>query len=226
MTRRGRAGCWVYPRERGGTVSYNRICAILWGLSPRTRGNPLEHYPMLTHHGSIPANAGEPIPERGSPMVKGVYPRERGGTFRRARGRGQWRGLSPRTRGNPGQATGPAGRSRSIPANAGEPPARRCLKCSSTVYPRERGGTPMPSSNCWKMAGLSPRTRGNLIWRKVGQPISGSIPANAGEPRPLGQGQPASGVYPRERGGTASSNCSAETMRGLSPRTRGNLALD
>ena len=32
----------VYPRERGGTATQGRVLAAELGLSPRTRGNPLQ----------------------------------------------------------------------------------------------------------------------------------------------------------------------------------------
>ena len=50
----------VYPRVCGGTTA---CCASMLensGLSPRVRGNPGQHSPILPADGSIPACAGEP----------------------------------------------------------------------------------------------------------------------------------------------------------------------
>ena len=50
----------------------------------------------------------------------------------------------------------------------------------------------------------------------------GPIPAGAGEPSRTGSGRSAPGAYPRRRGGTHSSGCTAGGYRGLSPQARGN----
>ena len=92
-------------------------------------------------HGSIPANAGEPqTPQRPRRQAR-VYPRERGGTPGVSVGVVDVTGLSPRTRGNLSRDENAAERTRSIPANAGEPSSRRAGIPPSGVYPRERGGT-------------------------------------------------------------------------------------
>ena len=71
-------------------------------------------------------------------------------------------------------------------------------------------------------AGLSPRWRGNREAHCFPPGMIGSIPAQAGEPRPpsgaLGNAQ----VYPRAGGGTVGGKVPANTAWGLSPRRRGN----
>ena len=71
--------------------------------------------------------------------------------------------------------------------------------------------------------GLSPPTRGNLLFRRHVVLLFGSIPAHAGEP-PLSrisfERRP---VYPRPRGGTRAPRHSLQPGGGLSPPTRGNL---
>ena len=91
-----------------------------------------------------------------------VYPRACGGTILRRMGRGPYKGLSPRVRGNrPGVCT-------SI--------------CCQRVYPRACGGT-MKNSVCFASSvGLSPRVRGNRRGGNPGGGPNGSIPARAGEP--------------------------------------------
>ena len=54
--------------------------------------------------------------------------------------------------------------------------------------------------------------------------MTGSIPANAGEPPAPASRAGRSRVYPRERGGTFGERDDDEDVLGLSPRTRGNPA--
>ena len=192
------------------------------GLSPRTRGNRSPKGHVALWCGSIPANAGEPNPCAAFRWQWRVYPRERGGTVAPSAWYRRVTGLSPRTRGNlhEPQAAEPAGGS--IPANAGEPHGRRKAWGCTGVYPRERGGTVENLQREGLHEGLSPRTRGNRkasTWKPL---AAGSIPANAGEPSRSSLRAARPGVYPRERGGTASPRRPLCAETGLSPRTRGN----
>ena len=56
-------------------------------------------------------------------------------------------------------------------------------------------------------------------------PVSGSIPACAGEPSPPLCGQATQSLYPRVCGGTRSKGVAYEQATGLSPRVRGNHAV-
>ena len=153
--------------------------------------------------GSIPARAGEP--RFGTPCVArvGVYPRACGGTSLASALTRRPTGLSPRVRGNlPRQSYRPAV-SRSIPARAGEP-LTRCQPYSlSTVYPRACGGTADIANRATDYPGLSPRVRGNLGLRPETWNGKRSIPARAGEPRPLRRARAPRRVYPRACGGTS-----------------------
>ena len=71
--------------------------------------------------GSIPARAGEPHITQMEEESDKVYPRACGGTQRQQYRRANSAGLSPRVRGNPETPRPNGGRSRSIPARAGEP---------------------------------------------------------------------------------------------------------
>ncbi len=71
--------------------------------------------------------------------------------------------------------------------------------------------------------GLSPRTRGSLELVIDALPISGPIPADAGEPSPSLRGRQIWGAYPRGRGGAAFGTGPEPVLMGLSPRTRGSL---
>ena len=71
---------WVYPRVCGGTARYTLYAELTDGLSPRVRGNRYGPSGYCDGLGSIPACAGEPGHESGSPRLHQVYPRVCGGT--------------------------------------------------------------------------------------------------------------------------------------------------
>ena len=183
---RGRRG--VYPRPRGGTNDFADGGRCVGGLSPPTRGN--QSWPASTRRStrSIPAHAGEPGRSRRFRLGEEVYPRPRGGTFACELVEQEHPGLSPPTRGNPPPLAGGAGRTRSIPAHAGEPKAPLPFSLLVKVYPRPRGGTPEAIDVAQGNGGLSPPTRGNRT--AAVPPLGGgrSIPAHAGEPRKAGLG--------------------------------------
>ena len=94
----------VYPRVCGGTAVILAMTAIVWGLSPRVRGNRL--YGCLETRGrrSIPACAGEPVSRSICPPNTGVYPRVCGGTICANWNSSNPAGLSPRVRGTSGSS--------------------------------------------------------------------------------------------------------------------------
>ena len=119
-----------------------------------------------------------------------------------------------------------ARRLRSIPACAGEPPARSPFHPKHKVYPRVCGGTAKSSGDRSDVIGLSPRVRGNRPLSIPSSSASGSIPACAGEPSLHSVSAYASTVYPRVCGGTKQWRAYCSVCLGLSPRVRGNrLAL-
>ena len=115
----------VYPRECGGTGDLALESQELAGLSPRVRGNRSGRAGEPLRRGSIPASAGEPEQAAHDGHVLGVYPRECGGTVRKAMGPCSCAGLSPRVRGNPDRTPAEEASTGSIPASAGEPPCVR-----------------------------------------------------------------------------------------------------
>ena len=135
-------------------------------------------------------------------------------------------GLSPRVRGNRcrgSRARHPRG---PIPACAGEPRGMPDATGHRPAYPRVCGGT--ASRNVSKAAdhGLSPRVRGNRLMRWNTDDATRPIPACAGEPsNGGGMGRPW-GAYPRVCGGTQARRSFCGPVRGLSPRVRGNLAVE
>ena len=212
------------------------------GLSPRMRGNLRPTKRTAYNTGSIPAHAGEPLPSGLAPTSGWVYPRACGGTPGICSTTQMRSGLSPRMRGNLGNARqmeagdGSIPRMRgnlgafcpglhqngSIPAHAGEPTVCSQWGGWDRVYPRACGGTKESASVAAYIAGLSPRMRGNRQLYRDRHELLGSIPAHAGEPNLLVHYSPPSGVYPRACGGTGSGLSPGLPASGLSPRMRGN----
>ena len=111
------------PRVRGNQVEGGSDDAdTVAGLSPRVRGNLHRVAVELIAEGSIPACAGEPPCAQRPCGPHTVYPRVCGGTGEPGETPGCDDGLSPRVRGNRWRTGFLTGRSRSIPACAGEPP--------------------------------------------------------------------------------------------------------
>ena len=125
----------------GGTAAIEWEHPLDKGLSPRVRGNHGYYNVVATSLRSIPACAGEPPGVRLPQARIRVYPRVCGGTTRFGRLMEESKGLSPRVRGNHRHLVTMDGRTRSIPACAGEPTCRRGRLVASGVYPRVCGGT-------------------------------------------------------------------------------------
>ena len=195
------------------------------GLSPRGRGNRRPPGVCRRDVRSIPAWAGEPPVTNSIPQHPTVYPRVGGGTCPGFPWSAAQRGLSPRGRGNqkpPVRTATPIG---SIPAWAGEPPAKLCWLRRITVYPRVGGGTEFVWPRRFSYWGLSPRGRGNHGRVTYGSNIVGSIPAWAGEPTSEWHKHIPDAVYPRVGGGTRRWSIIRLASLGLSPRGRGNPGL-
>ena len=166
----------------GGTPGQGRRPRAGCGLSPRVRGNPGAFTPHMASSGSIPACAGEPDGHRLPVHRLEVYPRVCGGTALAIFTFPLVIGLSPRVRGNQPLIVHCLNANRSIPACAGEPRHYRSLRSRCRVYPRVCGGTTGPLYRSSRRRGLSPRVRGNQLFRATRRQTGGSIPACAGEP--------------------------------------------
>ena len=125
-------------------------------------------------------------------------------------------------RGNPRPYIPPQEHKRSIPACAGEPLAHAQPVDVVPVYPRVCGGTTIARLWCREARGLSPRVRGNHDPASSYEPLDGSIPACAGEPRFSASAARSRQVYPRVCGGTPDVDFIGRPIYGLSPRVRGN----
>ena len=111
-------------------------------------------------------------------------------------------GLSPRVRGNQIVATEESTIKGTIPASAGEPVRAAAIRPTPRDYPRECGGTEQRQDDRRGDLGLSPRVRGNRLAPPGHAPLSGTIPASAGEPTIPDRPGLAVRDYPRECGGT------------------------
>ena len=173
------------------------------GLSPRVRGNLAPTLLTVTNLRSIPACAGEPLPNQILPRALKVYPRVCGGTVTDIEAICNVMGLSPRVRGNRYNFSPDKISVRSIPACAGEPAITAAGHLLARVYPRVCGGTSDAASHVPDVAGLSPRVRGNPEAAAEVSFNARSIPACAGEPPFVLEPPSRSSVYPRVCGGTA-----------------------
>jgi len=111
----------AYPRSRGGTKAQNDPTACITGLSPLARGNPWTQGFGGTHHGPIPARAGEPYHSKYILWSDWAYPRSRGGTGLWPDNLPKGQGLSPLARGNPTALMMQKMMMGPIPARVGEP---------------------------------------------------------------------------------------------------------
>ena len=110
----------VYPRMGGGNAFRTDRTRRTQGLSPHGRGKPQDSPPYPERRGSIPARAGETLPQGQKTPPDLVYPRTGGGNQTQGFFRQYRIGLSPHGRGKQraiGLANPPGG---SIPARAGE----------------------------------------------------------------------------------------------------------
>ena len=151
---------------------------------------------------SIPARAGEPRGCEPPEHDSGVYPRACGGTPPGLASGDSYQCLSPRVRGN----------------HHHDHPTIR----NHRVYPRACGGTEVVRIDDRIVECLSPRVRGNPKILYGDEPLTGSIPARAGEPFLAHPESSCGWVYPRACGGTAEITPVTPVKWGLSPRVRGN----
>ena len=150
-----------------------------------------------------------------------VYPRVGGGNPAGFLRFCQRMGLSPRGRGKLRQSPAQILAGGSIPAWAGETPARPLGQHLEKVYPRVGGGNRSRSRCARPAPGLSPRGRGKRRKGRFRDNSKGSIPAWAGETGRRAPGFRGGPVYPRVGGGNIVFLQVNDFCIGLSPRGRG-----
>ena len=204
----------------GATAAPANHRTCFFGLSPRGRGNRGGTLRTGRRCGSIPAWAGQPLPEGNYDRKNKVYPRVGGATLYLRISKTNLTGLSPRGRGNRTCWSKALRREGSIPAWAGQPAPVESLLYLNKVYPRVGGATWSGLRSESGTGGLSPRGRGNQGQGGPGR--RRSIPAWAGQPLLLPAETPTGRVYPRVGGATDSAFIPYRVTQGLSPRGRGN----
>ena len=113
----------------------------------------------------------------------------------------------------------------SIPAWAGETVAPLQARGQARVYPRVGGGNFSRSNSLDDSYGLSPRGRGKPRLMPLSAGARRSIPAWAGETKPICATSALAGVYPRVGGGNPDGRQVFLPTNGLSPRGRGKLVI-
>ncbi len=215
----------VDPRVGGGDPITKSVSVTGVGRSPRGRGRPADTTKTRRPRGSIPAWAGETTPRATRPMMPWVDPRVGGGDWGcRTRGRGP-RGRSPRGRGRPPDAQVGAGQGRSIPAWAGETRGKRRRQLANGVDPRVGGGDALRPPEMSDACGRSPRGRGRPNATTAPAARTRSIPAWAGETRPVKPRRNPSSVDPRVGGGDPLTLPTMGELKGRSPRGRGRQCI-
>ena len=131
-------------------------------------------------------------------------------------------GPSPRRRGSPSPKWPPRASSGSIPAQAGEPSEYASESLSIRVHPRAGGGAPPTKTTSRRPPGPSPRRRGSRSRGRHAGRQRGSIPAQAGEPRPAEPRRSPRRVHPRAGGGAIGNTHKVPAVGGPSPRRRGS----
>ncbi len=170
----------------GGTARRSTAACGGRGPSPRVRGNRGPVWAVESHHGAIPACAGEPATASTASGACGRadrgHPRVCGGTLIHHYQSPVGEGPSPRVRGNRFIWTCGVSAAGAIPACAGEPFARRGDALFHRGHPRVCGGTAARPCIVGHNRGPSPRVRGNPAVIVVDDAWLRAIPACAGEP--------------------------------------------
>jgi len=212
----------VDPRMRGGAIDLGMSDGQRQGRSPHARGSLRVVIGSASEAGSIPACAGEPKLPFAALVTATVDPRMRGGATTLAAGLYAHWGRSPHARGSQKLPKFSANGFGSIPACAGEPLRWTTWRCSRRVDPRMRGGAQSSTASTGWNRGRSPHARGSRSLRQRRCAGGGSIPACAGEPRPLTVTLPIAKVDPRMRGGAKLILPSRDLTYGRSPHARGS----
>ena len=219
------AGCpsaRVYPRTHGETHRPGKWRSTTKGLSPYTRGNLPKEDRGGPGAGSIPVHTGKPSACWQIDRHTRVYPRTHGETCDAFEVVLKNHGLSPYTRGNPRSSSQMTPWKRSIPVHTGKPRPTAQTSIFTRVYPRTHGETRYAGGYIDSLSGLSPYTRGNPI--NIGSLFAmwWSIPVHTGKPEMPWDFSQGVQVYPRTHGETLYPVAPYDTIKGLSPYTRGN----
>ena len=132
-------------------------------------------------------------------------------------------GSSPHARGTGSAGPRGRGRSRIIPACAGNSPHPRRRPKRPADHPRMRGEQRVPGSSSRRRSGSSPHARGTGYRGRRSFGSSGIIPACAGNRARFRRRRPASADHPRMRGEQTPPARSGLSCPGSSPHARGTV---
>ena len=211
----------VHPRVGGERRSIRARCAASAGSSPRGRGTPCPHGPIMHGPRFIPAWAGNARPGCRRRRSPAVHPRVGGERAESLMIMDCPFGSSPRGRGTPHQRPHSTIQPRFIPAWAGNASMRCRTMCRSPVHPRVGGERATCRAAAARADGSSPRGRGTRrLGAIVGKPRR-FIPAWAGNARTIARIRSSLPVHPRVGGERMDSGLSHHVAPGSSPRGRG-----
>ena len=176
-----RASPRAHPRAGGENPPSASAKVTTSGSSPRGRGKRFAASVRNRPAGLIPARAGKTWDNISSAVSSAAHPRA-GGENRRPRGpRGGDRGSSPRGRGKRSRRARPPCKDRLIPARAGKTACTTWRVPSLRAHPRAGGENSSSVKHTRLLSGSSPRGRGKLGCRVVGELRARLIPARAGK---------------------------------------------
>ena len=216
-------GSTVHPRACGEQSRTLPWTTRPTGSSPRLRGTVSPHDEAEPRTRFIPAPAGNsPELHRGSGRWP-VHPRACGEQLTVA---GLWPlsiGSSPRLRGTDRPEHVGVGRSRFIPAPAGNRSGFPRRITVHTVHPRACGEQSPSNTGRQSNGGSSPRLRGTVAAECELRPVGRFIPAPAGNRTRADQPRAPDSVHPRACGEQPQGSPAICCHAGSSPRLRGTV---
>ena len=215
----------VHPRVCGERRPRHHAHAQDAGSSPRVRGTP-RGLPLPIDYGRfIPACAGNAWAASRRARRSAVHPRVCGERRVHALEEQIETGSSPRMRGTPQPRQRRRRRHRFIPACAGNAARAARARCWRPVHPRVCGERFEIATLIISATGSSPRVRGTLQRRHVGDQQRRFIPACAGNARRASTATSRPSVHPRVCGERGERPASSVGGDGSSPRVRGTPAI-
>ena len=172
---------WAHPRSRGENAGKAKVCPLIAGSSPLTRGKHMIVATPGRMRGLIPAHAGK---TRSTPSANSrdwAHPRSRGENPFRLRSRAAAAGSSPLTRGKLPRPAEGTDRERLIPAHAGKTHPSFGTNEGTPAHPRSRGENLRVRQSGSVDEGSSPLTRGKRHTQTADKIRARLIPAHAGK---------------------------------------------
>ena len=215
-----------HPRECGANVESPSNQRIPRGSSPRVRGKlPVDQH---GHHRRriIPASAGQTPSSWLRPPCRSDHPRECGANHLPYQVFFFAYGSSPRVRGKLRSSDEGDGRTRIIPASAGQTANSARTWAGDADHPRECGANVPKRAQNPVGLGSSPRVRGKHFQTAGAKRACRIIPASAGQTSVSNSAGGWRPDHPRECGANQKQGEDAKKSLGSSPRVRGKLFFD